>query len=185
MVPATKIRKGMAIRLRDEIWLVLEQTHVTPGKGRAFMQVVVRNLRTGRTMNHRFGASESVEIVPVHRRPYEFSYRDTSGFVFMDPETYESITLPEELVGENERFLVENSPVEISVVEGAPVAIELPPTVVLTVTQAPEGARGDTATAATKVAELETGFSVNVPLFVKVGDRVKIDTRTGEYQGRA
>jgi elongation factor P len=185
MVPATNIRKGSALRFRDDVYLVLDHKHVTPGKGRAFIQVVMRSLRTGRTMDHRFSASESVEIVPVHKRPLDYSYRDTSGFVFMDPETYEQTTLSEDMVDDAARYLTENMEVTVSYVDDAPVELELPPTVNLRVTQAPEGTRGDTATAATKSVELETGIRVNVPLFIKTGDVLRIDTRTGDYQGRA
>lgn len=185
MVPATNMRKGTALRFRGELYIVLDQQHVTPGNWRGFIQVKMRNLRTGRTTDHRFNASESVDIVPVVRRQLDYSYRDPHGLAFFDPETYDTLTLDLETVGDAVQYLTENTPVQVTFVDDQPAQIELPPTVELTVTEAPEGTRGDTATAATKSVELETGIRVNVPLFIKTGDVLRIDTRTGEYQGRA
>lgn len=185
MASATSIRKGTALRFRGELYLVLDQQHVTPGNWRGFIQAKMRNLRTGRTTDHRFNASESVEIVPVVRRQMEYSYRDAHGFAFFDTETYDTVTLSPETVGDATQYLTENTAVQVTFVDNDPAQVELPVAVELKVTEAPEGTRGDTATAATKSVVLETGIRVNVPLFIKVGDVLRIDTRTGEYQGRA
>jgi elongation factor P len=133
----------------------------------------------------RFGSTDKVELVDVNRQTLEFSYKDNSGFHFMDPETYDSITLNENLLGEAKDWLVENLKVEVLSVEGRPVQVELPSSVQLKVVESAEGVRGDTASNVTKPAVLETGKTVNVPLFIKEGETIKIDTRTGTYMGRA
>jgi elongation factor P len=126
-----------------------------------------------------------VELVDVSRTTLEFSYKDNTGFHFMDPSTYETITLDEHLLSDAKGYLVENLPVEVLFTEGRPVQVELPSSVQVTVVEAPEGLRGDTASNVTKPALLETGKTVNVPLFIKEGEKIKIDTRTGAYMGRA
>jgi len=133
----------------------------------------------------RFGSTEKVELVDINRQTLEFSHKDHGGYHFMDPKTYETITLPENLLDEAKNYLVENLPVEVLSTEGRAVQVELPSSVNLKVVEAPEGVRGDTATNVTKPAVLETGKTVNVPLFIKEGETVKIDTRTGAYMGRA
>jgi elongation factor P len=185
MAAANDLRKGMAIRYNGDIAVLLDVQHRTPGNLRAFVQATIRSIRTGKSSNVRFSSTETVELVDVTRRNLEFSYKDQDGFVFMDPENYETETLSAQLVGEAQEYFSENLRVEVLYAEGKPVEIELPSSVSLKVSEAPEGVRGDSATNVQKTAKLETGKSVQVPLFIKEGESIRIDTRTGAYMGRA
>ncbi|HXO96098.1 MAG TPA: elongation factor P [Chthoniobacterales bacterium] len=185
MAAANDLRKGMAIRYNGDIAVVLEVQHRTPGNLRAFVQGTLRSIRTGKSSNVRFSSTETVELVDVTRRTLEFSYKDQDGFVFMDPENYETETLRPELLGSGQEYLSENLKVEVLYAEGKPVEIELPSSVTLKVAEAPEGVRGDSATNVQKMAKLETGKTVQVPLFIKEGELIRVDTRTGAYMGRA
>ena len=185
MAAANDLRKGMAIRYNGDIAVVLEVQHRTPGNLRAFVQGTLRSIRTGKSSNVRFSSTETVELVDVTRRTLEFSYKDQDGFVFMDPENYETETLRPELLGSGQEYLSENLKVEVLYAEGKPVEIELPSSVTLKVAEAPEGVRGDSATNVQKLAKLETGKTVQVPLFIKEGELIRVDTRTGAYMGRA
>jgi elongation factor P len=185
MAAANDLRKGMAIRYNGDIAVVLDVQHRTPGNLRAFVQATLRSIRTGKSSNVRFSSTETVELVDVTRRSLEFSYKEQDGFVFMDPENYETETLNTDLVGAAQEYLSENLKVEVLYAEGKPVEIELPSSVTLKVSEAPEGLRGDSATNVQKTAKLETGKSVQVPLFIKEGESIRVDTRTGAYLGRA
>jgi elongation factor P len=185
MAAANDLRKGQAIKYNGNIAIVLDVQHRTPGNLRAFVQAIIRYINTGKSADVRFGSTDKVELVDVSRTQLEFSYKDNSGFHFMDPETYDTITLNENLLGEAKDYLVENLKVEVLYTEGRPVQVELPSSVQLKVLEAPEGLRGDTASNVTKPAILETGKTVNVPLFINEGELIKIDTRTGAYMGRA
>lgn len=168
-----------------EICVVLDMQHRTPGNLRAFVQASLRSVRSGRSSDVRFSSTEKVDIVPMVTTKMEFSYKDGEDFVFSDPETFETVTLPPELVGDAKNYLVENTPVTVTFVEGKAVSIELPASVVLTVTDAPEGIRGDSANNVQKPVTLETGITIQAPLFIKTGEKIKIDTRTGKYMERA
>ncbi len=185
MAAANDLRKGMAIKYNGNTAIVLDVHHRTPGNLRAFVQAIIRYINTGKSADVRFGSTDKVELVDVSRTQLEFSYKDNSGFHFMDPETYDTITLNENLLGEAKDYLVENLKVDVLYTEGRAVQVELPSSVQLKVVEAPEGLRGDTASNVTKPAILETGKSVNVPLFIHEGELIKIDTRTGAYMGRA
>lgn len=181
---ATNLRRGMAIKHKGDSGILLEVEHRSPGKGHGFVQVIIRSFASGKSKDIRFMASDKVEIINVDRQKLEFSYSDPSGYHFMDPETYETTALPENLFEESKGMLVENLEVEVVFVEAKPVQVELPSNVELQVTESQEGIKGDTATNAQKPATLETGLVIQVPLFIKEGDRVKVDTRTGKYVGR-
>ena len=185
MPAADDLRKGMAIKYNGNPAIVLEVHHRTPGNLRAFVQAIIRYINTGKSADVRFGSTDKVELVDISRTNLEFSYKDNTGYHFMDPETYETITLQETLLTDAKDYLVENLSVEVLFTEGRPVQVELPASVELKVIEAPEGLRGDTASNVTKPAVLETGKKINVPLFINEGERVKIDTRTGAYMGRA
>jgi len=185
MAAANDLRKGQAIKYNGNIAIVLDVQHRTPGNLRAFVQAIIRYINTGKSADVRFGSTDKVELVDVSRTQLEFSYKDNSGFHFMDPTSYETITLNENLLGEAKDYLVENLKVEVLYTEGRAVQVELPSSVQLKVVEAPEGLRGDTASNVTKPAILETGKTVNVPLFINEGELIKIDTRTGSYMGRA
>jgi elongation factor P len=175
----------MAIKYNGNPAIVLEVHHRTPGNLRAFVQAIIRYINTGKSADVRFGSIDKVELVEIERKALEFSYQDRDGYHFMDPETYDTITLQENLIGDAKDYLAENLSVQVLYAEGRPVQVELPASVSLKVVESPEGVRGDTASNVTKPAKLETGVTINVPLFIKEGQAIKIDTRTGAYMGRA
>jgi elongation factor P len=185
MPSANDLRKGMAILYNGDVAVVLDAQHRTPGNLRAFVQVIARSVRTGKSYDIRFSSTEKVEVVPMMTRKMEFSYKDGGDFVFTDSETYDSVTLTPEIVGDASNYLVENAPVTVTFVEEKAVSIELPSSVILVVTDAPEGIRGDSANNVQKPVMLETGISVQAPLFIKTGEKLRIDTRTGKYMERA
>jgi len=185
MAAANDLRKGMAVRYNGNVAIVLEVQHRTPGNLRAFVQLIIRYIGTGKSADVRFGSTDKVELVEVNRQKLEFSYKDPTGFHFMDPETYETISLDEHLLADAKDYLVENLSVEVLYAEGKAVQVELPSTVTLKVIESAEGVRGDSANNVQKPAKLETGKVINVPLFIKEGESVKIDTRNGAYLGRA
>lgn len=185
MATANDIRKGMAINYNGDIAVVLDTQHRTPGNLRAFVQASIRSLRSGKSSDVRFSSTEKIEVVPMNNQKMEFSYKDGEDFVFSDPDTYETITVAAEIVGDAKNFLVENAPVTITFVNGKAVQVELPSSVVLTVSESPEGIRGDSANNVQKTVTVETGISLQAPLFIKQGERIKIDTRTGKYMERA
>lgn len=184
-VNANDLRKGMAIKHNNDTCVVLEVNHRTPGNLRAFVQATLRSVNTGKSLVQRFGSTEKVEEVMLSRRKLEFSYKDPNGYNFMDPQSYDSYTLQEDFIGEAKDYLVENLGVEVLFIEDKAVSLELPSSVVLKVTDSPEGVRGDSANNVMKTATLETGLQVQVPLFIKEGETLKIDTRTGSYMSRA
>ncbi len=185
MALANDLRKGMAIRYNGNPAIVLEVQHRTPGNLRAFVQVIVRYIGTGKSADIRFSSTEKVDLVDVNRQQLEFSYSDPQGFHFIDPDTYDTITLQGELVEGAKDYLVENLKVEVLSIEGRPAQVELPSSVTLKVTESAEGVKGDSANNVQKPATLETGKVISVPLFIKEGEMIKIDTRTGTYMGRA
>jgi elongation factor P len=185
MASANDLRRGMAISYNGDVNVVLDVQHRTPGNLRAFVQATLRSLKTGKSANVRFSSTEPIEIIPMSVRKMDFSYMDGDDFVFSDPETYETVNMSAELVGDGKNYLVENGQVTVTFVESKAVQVEVPPSVVLTVKDAPEGLRGDSANNVQKAAILETGISIQVPLFIKTGEKVKVDTRTGKYMERA
>jgi len=185
MPTANDLRRGMAISYNGDVAVVLDSQHRTPGNLRAFVQATLRSIRTGKSSDVRFSSTEKIEVVPLTTKKMEFSYKDAEDYVFSDPETYETVTLPPELVGGAKNYLIENATVTVTFVEDKAVQIELPPSVVLTVADAPDGIRGDSANNVQKPVLMETGISIQVPLFIKTGEKLKIDTRTGKYMERA
>lgn len=185
MALANDLRKGMAIRYNGNPAIILEVQHRTPGNLRAFVQVIIRYINTGKSADIRFSSTEKVDVVDVNRQQLEFSYNDPQGYHFIDPDTYDTITLPESLLTEAKEYLVENMNVEVLSIEGKPAQVELPASVVLKVIESAEGVKGDSANNVQKPAKLESGKIIQVPLFIKEGEAIKIDTRTGNYMGRA
>jgi elongation factor P len=175
----------MAINYNGDISVVLDMQHRTPGNLRAFVQATLRSIRTGKSSDVRFSSTEKVEPVPMLTKKMEFSYKDGDDFVFTDPENYETVTLAAELVGDAKNFLVENGGVTVTFVQEKAVTVEIPPSVILEVKDAPEGVRGDSANNVQKAVLMETGITVQAPLFIKTGEKIKIDTRTGKYMERA
>jgi elongation factor P len=185
MATANDIRRGMAINYNGDIAVVLDSQHRTPGNLRAFVQATIRSIRSGKSSDVRFSSTEKIDVVPMTTRKMEFSYKDGEDFVFSDPETFETVTLTPEIVGDASNYLVENQQVTVTFVEDKAVSIELPSSVILAVKDAPEGVRGDSANNVQKAIILETGITVQAPLFIKTGEKIKIDTRTGKYMERA
>ncbi len=185
MINANALKKGNVIRHDGELCLVADLQHVKPGKGPAYLQTSLRNFRTGRSFQLRLGSSDSVELVALIRRPLQYSYYDGSFYVFLDPKNFDQFELPPEMIAEARDYLVEGSDYDILFCEDRPVQIELPSSVNLKVVEAPDWVKGDSATNVRKPVVLETGLSVNAPLFIQEGEIIKVDTRTGEYLGRA
>ena len=185
MPAANDLRKGMAIRYNGNPAIVLEINHRTPGNLRAFVQCIIRYIGTGKSADIRFSSTEKVDVVETNRQALEFSYADHQGYHFMDPQSYETITLNEDLIGDSKQYLVENLKVEVLSIEGRPVQIELPSSVILKVVESAEGIRGDSANNVQKPATLESGKIINVPLFIKEGEHIKVSTADGTYLGRA
>ena len=184
MPSGNDLRKGMAVKLKGEVAVVLECHHRTPPKTRAFVQATLRSIRTGKSFDTRFSSTEKVDVIPLDSRKMEYSYRDGDDFVFTDPDTYEPMTATPDLVGDAVDYMVENCPVQITFIEGNPAVLELPSSVVLTVTNAPDGVKGDSTTNVMKTVTLETGKTIQAPLFIKTGERLKVDTRDGKYMER-
>ncbi len=184
MPQANDIRKGNVINYNNDPHLVLDVIHRTPGNLRAFVQATIRNLRNGKSNAVRFSSTETIEILTTDQRKLEFSYMDQGTWFFMDPESFETVELPEHMIGDAKNYLVPNAEVEVLFVDDAPVDIRLPSAVTLKVVESPEGLRGDTASNVQKPATLETGLVVQVPLFIKEGELIRISTADGSYLGR-
>lgn len=184
MATANDLRRGMAINRNGDIAVVLDMEHRTPGNLRAFVQVSIRSIKSGKSSDIRFSSTEKVEIIPLINKKMEYSYFDGTDYVFSDPVTFETVNVTPELIGKDKDFLVENAELNVTFIEERIVLIELPPNVVLEVTDAPEGIRGDSTGSVQKTITLETGISIQAPLFIKLGEKVKVDTRTRKYMER-
>ncbi|MEI6882000.1 MAG: elongation factor P [Bacteroidota bacterium] len=176
--------KGAFIKHNNELCQVMEYQHRTPGNLRAFYQVVLRNVKTGKQMEHRFRAGESVEMIRVEFKEMQYLYKDGNSLVVMDPETFDQVYIEESLVGAAAKFLKEEMMLKLSFEGDVAIGAEAPTFVILEITYAEPGVKGDTATNTLKPATLDNGAQVMVPLFVNVGDKVKVDTRTGDYVER-
>lgn len=185
MISVNDVRNGTTIELDGNIFQVIEFMHVKPGKGAAFVRTKLRNIRTGGVVETTFRAGEKVAKALIERREYQFLYAGSDEWTFMNNETYDQLTLNAQQVGDAKNYLLENMAVQIVDWQGNIIGLELPNTVELAVVETEPGFRGDTATGTTKPARLETGYVVNVPLFINQGDKLKIDTRSGAYLGRA
>ncbi len=184
-IVATNLKRGQCIKYEGDRGVVLGLEHRTPGKGNALIAATIRSFNTGKTKTIRFASSEKVEIVETDRQKLEFSYAEPGTYHFMDTNTYDTVGLAEDFVGDAKYFLKEGQEVEILFIEDNPVSLDVPATVELKVTESSEGIKGDTANNPTKPATLETGLVVQVPLFVKEGDMLKINTAESAYTGRA
>ena len=181
----SEFSRGQGVNWKDQIWIIQNMDHVKPGKGPAYLQTELRNSKTGRIVNNRFRPEETLDPVHFDRKKYEFLYSDTNNHVLMDTETYEQFELPKEHIGQKEVYLTPNCQVEVCSAEGQVMSTELPNTVELKVIETPPQVKGATATNQLKDAVCEGGARIKVPPFVENGTVVKVDTRTGEYLGRA
>ncbi|MGI6369743.1 MAG: elongation factor P [Ignavibacteria bacterium] len=184
MGTTSDLRPGAVIKYNGENCLVLESEHRTPGNLRAFYQVKMRNLRTGKLSENRFRSGESIEFVRVERRKYQYLYNDGLNLIIMNPENFEQIPIDPELLGNQINFLKENETIEVSFEDTTCLSAELPTSVNLRIQHTEPGLKGDTATNALKPATVETGATVSVPLFINEGDVIRVDTRTGAYMER-
>jgi len=184
-VKASELKRGMIIRDGGEFYAVVDIEHRTPGNLRAIYQTTLKNILNAKIVNKRYSPADSVEKADLESKKVQYLYHDHSGYHFMDMDTYESMTISEDLVGQSKDYLKENLEVELLYYEHHPVTIELPVSVALKITESSPGIRGDTSGKAMKQATLETGFKINVPLFIEEGEIIMVDTRTGEYLGRA
>ena len=184
MADTSDFRNGLIIKFKNDLYTITEFQHVKPGKGGAFVRSKLKNLKTGRVIDNTFRAGEGVEVIRVERRKYQYLYRDGDFLVCMDNETYEQINIPIEYIGDSLQFLKESTEIEILFNGSEIVSIDIPIFVNLEVVETEPGFRGDTATGANKPAKLETGASINVPLFINQGDILKVDTRTASYVER-
>jgi elongation factor P len=184
MPNANEVGKGQAIKWNTDVCVVLESQHRTPGNLRAFVQMTLRSLRTGKSFVQRFNSNESLELVPMARKKYEFSYNDGEGYHFIDPLTYEDLVLQPEMMESIKDYLTENQAVTVVFTDEKVAEVELPSTVSLKVTESSEGVRGDSANNVQKMAKCETGLSIQVPLFIKEGEIIKVSTADGKYLGR-
>jgi elongation factor P len=184
MADTSDFRNGLIIKFKNDLYTIVEFQHVKPGKGGAFVRSTLKNLRNGKVLDNTFRAGEGIEIVRVERRKYQYLYREADFLVCMDTETYEQINVSIDLIGDGVNFLKESEEVDILFNGSEIISVEIPIFINLKVTETEPGFRGDTATGATKPATIETGATVNVPLFIEKGDVLKVDTRTGGYVER-
>jgi elongation factor P len=180
-VSTNDLKNGMTLDLDGVLFQVVEFQHVKPGKGGAFVRTKLRNLRSGAVLERTFNAGVKVGLAIVERKEMQYLYRDGEHLVFMDMESYEQVPIAVEVAGGAERYLAEGSSAQVAMHQGTPIALDLPASLALTITETQPAVKGDTRTAAMKPATLETGLVVQVPLFVEPGERIKVDTRTGAY----
>jgi elongation factor P len=181
MISTNDVRPGMALDLGDGIFQIVEYQHVKPGKGKAFVRMKLKNLKSGAVLDRTFRADEDVSQAIIERREHQYLYRDDYGFHFMDQETFLQLALPADQVGEVADYLREGATVLLVTYDENPIGIDLPASVELEVTFAEPAVKGDRVSGATKPVTVETGLVVQVPLFVEQGDRIKVDTRSGSY----
>lgn len=181
MISTNDVKPGMALNLPEGLFSVTEYQHVKPGKGKAFVRMKLKNVRTGAVIDRTYRAGENLPKAVIDRRDFTFLYRDDMGFNLMDGETYEQMSVSETLIADNADFMTDGMTVRLAMFEGTPVDVELPASVELEVTFAEPGVKGDRVSGATKPITLSTGRVIQAPLFVDQGDLVKVDTRTGDY----
>ncbi len=177
----SELKKNVKLDIDGQPWVVTEFQFVKPGKGQGLYKCKIKNMITGAVVDRTWRSGERLESADVESRKHEYLFTDGESFTFMDSATYDQVALQAELVGDEARFLMDNLGVDILFYKGRPVGLTLPSHVVMEVTECEPGIKGDTATGATKGATMQTGYQVQVPLFIKVGDKLKIDTRNGDY----
>jgi len=185
VVSTNQFKNGMHVEVDGTVFKLVEFQHVKPGKGGAFVRTMLKSVLSGKVVDRTFNAGTKVDTATVDKRGMSYLYREGDEFVFMDSDTYEQVHVPAGTVGDGAGYLLENTDVVVAVHEGTPLYVELPTSVELAVTQTDPGLQGDRSTGGTKPATLETGATIQVPLFVTTGEKVKVDTRDGRYLGRA
>ena len=184
MATTNDLKNGLVLNLDGQLWTVVEFQHVKPGKGGAFVRTKLKNVLSGKVVDKTFNAGVKVETASVDKRDMQYLYRDGDDWVFMDTSTYDQVTIPNAVVGDNSRWMLENQECIVAMHEGNALYVELPAAVELTITYTEPGLQGDRSTGGTKPATLETGAEIQVPRFIEADTRVKVDTRDGSYLGR-
>ncbi|MFO7244623.1 MAG: elongation factor P [Actinomycetes bacterium] len=184
MATSNDIKNGSVLNLDGNLWTVIEFQHVKPGKGGAFVRTKLKNVVTGKVVDKTFNAGAKVDFETVDRRDMQYLYNDGTDYIFMDPDTFDQVSVPAAIMGDAKDWLLENEKALIGSNNGVPIFVEVPPSVVLEVTYTEPGLQGDRSTGGTKPATLETGKEIQVPLFLEAGTKVKVNTQTGEYLGR-
>ena len=185
MATTNDLKNGITINIDNQLWNVVEFQHVKPGKGGAFVRTKMRSVLSGKVVEKTFNAGVKVEVASVEKRNMQYLYRDGEDFMFMDSTNYDQISVSKQTVGEAVDYLLENAAVVVAMHEGNPLFIEMPASVELVITYTEPGLQGDRSSGGTKPATVETGITIQVPLFIKQGEKVLVDTRTGAYLGRA
>jgi elongation factor P len=178
-------KNGMTLNIDGQLWTVVEFQHVKPGKGGAFVRSKLKNVLSGKVVDRTFNAGVKVDVANVDKREMQYLYREGDDFVFMDTQDYDQPHIPQATVGDAANYLLEEQTATVAFNDGTPLYVELPASVELTVSQTDPGVQGDRSTGGTKPATLQTGATIQVPLFITTGEKVKVDTRTGDYLGRA
>jgi len=185
MATTNDIKNGTILDLDGQLWQVLWFQHHKPGKGNTVVRTKIKHVLTGKVIDRTFPADTKIDMAQVDKRDMQYLYEDAAGFVFMDTDTYDQVVIPEDTIGDAKDYLLDGMMANVALHDGAPLYIELPTSVDLDVTYTEPGLQGDRSSAGTKPATLETGKEIQVPLFIVTGEKVKVDTRTGEYLGRA
>ena len=178
------IKNGSVLNLDGQLWQVIKFQHVKPGKGPAFVRTTIKNVLSGKIVDKTFNAGMKMEFETVDNRTLQYSYEDGDNYVFMDMTTYDQIMIPKELIGEQSKYLLECTDCIVSFHDGTPLSVELPASVILTITHTEPGLQGNRSNAGTTPATVETGAEIQVPLFINEGEKVKVDTRDGSDLGR-
>ena len=184
MASTADFKNGLVLQIDGQLWQIVEFQHVKPGKGPAFVRTKLKHVMSGKVVEKTFNAGLKVETANVDRRDMQYLYKDGSDFVFMDGSTYDQIHIPEDVVGDVANYLLENQTAQVATHDGTVLYVELPTSVVLEITYTEPGLQGDRSSAGTKPATLETGYEIQVPLFIENNTKVKVDTRDGSYLGR-
>jgi elongation factor P len=179
------LKNGMVLNLEGQLWSVIEFQHVKPGKGGAFVRTKLRQVLSGKVVDKTFNAGVKIETATVDKREMQYLYRDGDSWVFMDQTNYDQIPIPNVVVGDAADYMLENQEVIVALHEGEPLFIEMPANVELVIEYTEPGLQGDRSSGGTKPAKLETGAEIQVPLFIEIGEKVRVDTRDGSYLGRA
>lgn len=184
MISTNDMRPGQTLDLDGELYNIVKYEHHKPGKGGAMVRTKLKSIRNGAVVDRTFRADEKVNLARLDKREMQYLYSDDTGFVFMDTETYEQLTIDRDFLGDLAGYLKEEQVVTVQLYQGTPTGVELPPTVELVVTQTDPGLQGDRSSAGNKPAVVETGATVMVPLFLQQGEKIRVDTRTGQYVTR-
>lgn len=184
MATSNDLKNGMVLSIDGQLWTVIDFQHVKPGKGGAFVRSKLKNVLSGKVVDRTFNAGAKVETASVDRRDMQYLYRDGDDWIFMDNVSFEQFPVPDAVVGESSRYLLENQTAQVAIYEGNPIILELPASVEMMLTYTEPGLQGDRSSGGTKPATLETGAEIHVPLFIDSDTKVKVDTRDGSYLGR-